>query len=310
VTPAALFAALATVAATLATGELIAARQHRRGRSRDVAAGPPRAGAGAPRAGASPPCAGASTPRAIAAHLLAALARLGTVTGRGEPTRGRPGRDLAGRLQAGGVAMAPGDFALLRGGAAMAGLLLALPLAWAAPGRAGLVLLAGGPAAGHLAPAVWLARRTRRRAAIVERELADVLDLLRVAVAAGLSPLRAAGEVGRRHPGLLAGELGRIAARCALGLPTTGLLDELERRVPGEGVPALCAALRRADRHGAPLAPALTAQARDARSRAAARTAEAAARAAPRIQLVVALLLVPSVLALVAAALLPAMIGW
>jgi tight adherence protein C len=172
------------------------------------------------------------------------------------------------------------------------------------------VLLAGGPAAGHLVPAVWLARRTRRRAAIVERELADVLDLLRVAVAAGLPPLRAAGEVGRRHPGLLAGELGRIAARRALGLPTAALLDELERRVPGEGVPALCAALRRADRHGAPLGPALTAQARDARSRAAAHTAETAARAAPRIQLVVALLLVPSVLALVAAALLPALVGW
>jgi tight adherence protein C len=72
-------------------------------------------------------------------------------------------------------------------------------------------------------------------------------------------------------------------------------------------VEALTSALRRADRHGAPLAGALAAQAREARARRAARTVEAAARAAPRIQLAVALLLVPSVLALVAASLLPAL---
>jgi tight adherence protein C len=163
--------------------------------------------------------------------------------------------------------------------------------------------------AGRAWPYCSPARRTRGRAAAVERELADVLDLLRVAIGAGLSPLRAAGEVGRRHPGVLAGELRRVAARRSLGLPVAEVLAELERRTPGEGIPALCAALRRADRHGAPLAGALSAQARDARSRAAASTTEAAARAAPRIQLVVALLLVPSVLALVAAALLPALVG-
>jgi tight adherence protein C len=172
------------------------------------------------------------------------------------------------------------------------------------------VVLLAGPATGHLAPATWLARRRRRRAEAVGRELADVLDLLRVAVAAGLSPLRAVGEVGRRHRGVLAGELRRAAARRSLGVPMADVLEDLERRTPGEGVPTLCAALRRADRHGAPMAGALTAQAREARSRAAAATTEAAARAAPRIQLVVALMLVPSVLALVAAALLPAVVAW
>jgi tight adherence protein C len=171
------------------------------------------------------------------------------------------------------------------------------------------VLLLAGPAAGHLAPAAWLRRRTRRRARAIERELADVLDLLRVALAAGLAPMLALGEVGRRHPGMLAAELRRAAARRALGLPAATVVTELERRAPGDGIPALCAALRRADRHGAPLAATLAAQARQARSREAARTAEAAARAAPRIQLVVALLLVPSVLLLVAAGLLPSLTG-
>jgi tight adherence protein C len=244
--------------------------------------------------------------RAITARgrwATALLIRLGRRAGR--PAAG----DLQARLDAAGVATPAADVAVLRAGAAVAGLLAVLPLAWAAPGRLGLALLVAGPAAGHLGPSLWLGRRIRRRAAAVERELGDVLDLLRVALGAGLGPMRALAEVGRRHPGVLAAELRRAAARRALGVPAATVLAELERRAPGEGVTVLCAALRRADRHGAPLAGALEAQARQARSRAAARTAEAAARAAPRIQLVVALLLVPAVLLLVAAALLPAVAG-
>jgi tight adherence protein C len=236
----------------------------------------------------------------VAGRAVAVLARLAR---RGA----RPvAAGLQDRLDAAGVRVAAEDYALARAGATVAGLLAVVPLAWAAPSRAGLVLLLAGPAAGHLGPAVWLARRARRRAGAVERELADVLDLLRVAIAAGLSPFRAAAEVGTRHTGLLAAELRRAAARRSLGLPAEQVLAELDRRAPGEGITALTAALRRAERHGAPLGGALAAQARAARSRSAARTIEAAARAAPRIQLVVALLLVPSVLALVAAALLPA----
>jgi tight adherence protein C len=142
----------------------------------------------------------------------------------------------------------------------------------------------------------------------MEAELADVLDLLRVAVAAGLSPARALAEVGRRHPGLLAAELGRTASRTAFGVRRAVAYEELDRRAPAAGIPALVAALERADRHGAPLGPALAAEATAARARAAQRAAEAAARAGPQIQLVVALLLVPAVLLLVAAALLPAIV--
>jgi tight adherence protein C len=182
---------------------------------------------------------------------------------------------------------------------------IALPVA---PGRTGLLLLVVAPTAGFLAPDAALHRRTRRRTRAIEAELADVLDLLRVAVAAGLSPGRALTEVGRRHAGVLAAELRRAAAHAALGAPRAQAYAELERRAPAAGVPALVAALERADRHGAPLAPTLHAAATTARARTAQRAAEQAARAAPQIQLVVALLLVPAVLLLVAAALLPAIV--
>jgi len=74
-------------------------------------------------------------------------------------------------------------------------------------------------------------------------------------------------------------------------------------------VAALAAALRRAERHGAPLAGTLQAQAAEARAERARRIREHAAKAAPKIQLVVALLLVPSVLLLVAAALVGAFVA-
>jgi tight adherence protein C len=94
-----------------------------------------------------------------------------------------------------------------------------------------------------------------------------------------------------------------------LGVPSDVALARLERRCPAEGTRALTAALRRADALGAPPEGTLAALAEEARARQARRAAEHAARAAPKIQLVVALLLVPSVLLLVAAALVPALTG-
>ena len=140
-------------------------------------------------------------------------------------------------------------------------------------------------------------------------ELADVLDLLRVAVDAGLSPARALAEVGRRRHGALAGELRAAAARIDLGVPRAEALHALERRCPIDGIAPLVAALLRAERHGAPLGPALGALAADARAAHARRLREHAARAAPKIQLVVALLLVPAVMLLVGAALAAALSG-
>jgi tight adherence protein C len=99
-----------------------------------------------------------------------------------------------------------------------------------------------------------------------------------------------------------------VGREVALGVPLQAALDDLAERTPLPEVGALIAALDRARRHGAPLAEALAAQARDARFALARSAREEAARAGPKIQLVVALLLVPSVLLLVAAALAGALI--
>jgi tight adherence protein C len=240
-----------------------------------------------------------------AARLPALLAALGARLG----VPAAPD-DLARRLDAAGApsGLAVGDVMALKWGAAAAGGLAGLALATVLPGRLGLVAIAAAPACAFVGPDAVLARRARRRQAAVADELADVLDLLHVAIEAGLTPMRALGEVGRRRGGVLAGELGAAAARAGLGVARSDALERLTRRCPSDGIAALVAAIRRTERHGAPLAPALHALAADARARRAQRLRERAARAAPKIQLVVALLLVPATMLLVAAALAAALL--
>lgn len=268
---------------------------------------------------------------ALLAGLLAAagIADLAATAARRKPRRGRPavaaarlaarvGRrvgvprapgDLDQRLSASAVTLSVADAMAAKAGGAVAGGLAALPLAAGAPGRLGLVLPAAGVAAGYLVLDGFLLVRIRRRTRALAADLPDVVDLLRVALQAGLSPTRALAEVGRRHPGGLAAELGRAAAQASLGRPRARALAELRQRAPLPGVSALAAALERADRLGAPPAEALRALAAEARAARARARLEAAARAAPKIQLVVALLLVPSVMLLVAAALAPAVLS-
>jgi tight adherence protein C len=234
------------------------------------------------------------------APLLASLGRRLGVTGAPD--------DLARRLDAAGVAITAPEAMAVKWGAAVVATLAALPVATLLPGRLGLVAVMAAPAGAFLAPDLWLARRTRRRRAAMAAELADVLDLLHVAVAAGLAPLRALGEVGRRRRGPLAAELRATAAHAALGVPRAQTLACLARRCPLDGVGALVSAIGRAERHGAPLGPALLALAADARAERAQQLRERAGRAAPKIQLVVALLLVPAVMLLVGACLAAALL--
>jgi len=213
--------------------------------------------------------------------------------------------DLLRRLAAAGApaSLRPADVMAAKTGAALLALLVAAGPATTLPGRLAPVAIVAAPLAAAQLPELWLRRRARARARVMTVEVADVLDLLRVCAQAGRSPNAALGEVGRRHRGMLGGELRRAAHELALGRPREEVLTMLALRCPIEEMAALAGALRRADRHGAPLAPALTALATGARSSRARAVREQAAKAAPKIQLVVALLLVPAVLLLVGAAL-------
>ncbi len=192
------------------------------------------------------------------------------------------------------------------GGGLVAGLLGLVP-ALAAPGRLGPVVAVLVPTGAFMLPDAWLRRRGRARGRTMQDELPEVLDLLRVVLAAGLPLSRAMSEVGARRGGLLAGELARAADQMALGIPREEAIAGWRARCPLREAGALTMAVQRSDRHGVPLAPALAALAADARADRARRLGDRAAKAAPKIQLVIALLLVPAVMLLVAAAMLGAL---
>jgi tight adherence protein C len=235
--------------------------------------------------------------------LLAALGR------RVRPAGAPP--DLRARIEAAGRPAGLGvrEVMAAKVAAALLGALAALPLAGLAPGRLGLVLAPLVPAAGFLAPDRWLARRAAERARRVRRELPGLLDLLRVTIEAGSSLAAALRAVGERADGPLAREWRAVGDELALGVPLAAALGALTVRLPQPEVRALVGALERSRRHGAPLAETLAAQARSARFALGRSVRDEAARAGPKIQLVVALLLVPSVLLLVAAALASALLG-
>ena len=240
-------------------------------------------------------------------RLLHVLARLGR---RLRPVGAPAPRDLEARIAAAGRPGGLGarEVMAAKVAAAAGGGLVAATLSAAAPGRLGVALVVAGPAAGFLAPDVWLARRAAERARRVRAELPALLDLLRVSVEAGGSLPQALREVGARTRGPLAAEWRALGHEVALGVPLETALGGTLERLPLPEIRSLVAALERSRRHGTPLADTLAAQARDTRFALARRAREEAARAGPKIQLVVALLLVPSVLLLVAAALVAALL--
>jgi len=239
---------------------------------------------------ARPPRGGDGATRLVRAAGMA-IARLGVV----------PQSGLAARLAAAGVARPSAPAELMAAKLGLAGVALVLVLPRLA-GGAGLLVTAA-PIAAYLAPDALIARRAARRAGELSAEVPDLLDRMRLAAEAGLGPERALAAAAAHADGLLAREVRAVLAARALGASSEAALARLAERCPVAEVSGLVAALRRSASQGAPIAPALEALARSARAERTRALDERAQRAAPKIQLVVALLLVPAALLLVGAGL-------
>jgi tight adherence protein C len=188
-------------------------------------------------------------------------------------------------------------------GGAACGALVAASAASAAPGRLSLVVGIGLPAAGFIAPDALLDRAARRRRERLVGELPDALDLLAVSTATGRSPASGFAELAGAGDGPLARELGVAAAEIGCGVAQGQAIERLRARVPGSELASIAAAIERSRRFGSPLADQLRRQASSLRRDQRRAVEERAARAAPKIQLVVALVLVPSVLLMIVAGL-------
>lgn len=230
------------------------------------------------------------------AGLLAAVAVLFAAAAARELPLDRLALDLGRRVSV--PALLPRKLAC-----ALAGGLAGMLAAPAAPGRTAVLVLVGLPLAGFLAPDALRERRARRRQQRLLRALPDALDLLAVSAGSGRGPAAGIEQLARAGEGPLAEELRLALAELSCGVPLGAALEALRRRVPGSEMATLVAAIERSRKFGSPLADQLRRQASALRRDSRRAIEERAARAAPKIQLVVALVLVPSVLLMIAAGL-------
>jgi tight adherence protein C len=239
-----------------------------------------------------------------------ALRARAATTSRRLALRGRPARaalrlGLPERLRRSGLEARcplPAVMAAKIAGAAAGGV-LGLGAAPAAPGRTALLVGLLLPAAGFFFPDALLEREARRRRRRLVAALPDALDLLAVSAASGRGPAAGLEQLARSGEGPLAEELRLTVAEVSCGAPLSAALASLRARVPGSEVATLVASIERSRRFGSPLADQLRRQASALRRDGRRAVEERAARAAPKIQLVVALVLVPSVLLMIAAGL-------
>jgi tight adherence protein C len=253
-----------------------------------------------------------------AAGALGALAAIAACASVAEVLRSKGSRVRVARVLSRLTVAVPPPPAALAGGRSWLRLKLACALALVppaallastAPGRLAVVVCAGAAAAGFATPDLWLRHRLRLRLERALRELPAMLDLLRVSVEAGMPTARALGAVGAELDGPMAAEWRMVAGAVALGVPQDEAFGQLAERMPSEEITAFVQALLRSRRHGVPVARVLAAQAAAARHRRRRRIAERAAKAGPKIQLVVALVMVPAVLLMVVAGLLAQLEG-
>lgn len=282
-TPAGLCFALATLLALAAGREVLVARTARRG--------------------ASNPAMGRIS-RTAASRATGDAGRGASALGTGW-ARAALWFDLPERLRRSGLEARLPLPALMLGKLAglCCGAILALGAAPAAPGRIGIVVALGLPAAGFSVPDALLEREARRRRRRLVAALPDALDLLAVSIASGRGPADGLAQLARTGEGPLADEMRIALAELSCGSSLSAALGALRTRVPGSELATLVASIERSRRFGSPLADQLRRQASGLRRDSRRAVEERAARAAPKIQLVVALVLVPSVMLMIAAGL-------
>lgn len=213
--------------------------------------------------------------------------------------------DVQARLGRAGLGskVSPRRFVGAKLAGAGVGAIASLAVAPVAPGRLAPILAVAFVASGFVGPDAWAERIARRRRDAMVTALPDALDLVAVGTATGRTPVALFSEIAIGTAGPLASELALAVAEIEAGARQADALSALRERTGTPELGAVGAAIERSRRYGSPLSEQLHAQAATMRTEEQRRISERAARAAPKIQLVIAMVLVPSALLAIAAAL-------
>lgn len=155
-------------------------------------------------------------------------------------------------------------------------------------------------ALGSIAVDIWMSRAGRHRQALLERELPDFIDILAITVRAGTGYRAALGRVASSLQGPPAEEIERTLREMDLGATRREAFEGLRARNSSPTLDSFVAAQLQAEELGVPLSDALAGIASDTRRSAAQESRRRAQRAAPRISLIAATLLLPATMLLIA----------
>jgi tight adherence protein C len=157
---------------------------------------------------------------------------------------------------------------------------------------------------GWFAPDILLSRAGRLRQERIERDLPDFLDILAVTVRAGLGYRSALQRVAESLGGPAGEEILTALRQMDLGATRRDAFLALRERNESESLSTFIGAQLQAEELGVPLSEALNDIALDMRRAAAQNARRRAARAAPRISLIVTTLIVPGSIILILASML------
>ncbi|HIE08220.1 MAG TPA: type II secretion system F family protein [Armatimonadetes bacterium] len=160
--------------------------------------------------------------------------------------------------------------------------------------RLALMIIAAGGFYGFLAPDFILTFRARDRQRRIRNTFPDMLDLLVVAVEAGMGLDAALSRVAERMVGPLGDELRRTIQEIRLGRPRREALFDLARRTGVEEIGAFATAVVQAEQLGISMATVLRAQADRMRDRRIFRAREQAQRIPVKIILPLFFFILPT----------------
>lgn len=114
-------------------------------------------------------------------------------------------------------------------------------------------------------PDVVLSRQVESRSKLIQRQLADILDLLTISVEAGLGFEQAVDRVVSNVPGPFSDEMNRMLGESRSGMSRAESLRALDKRVNLPDVKSFVMAILQADKFGVPIGRVLRMQADEMR---------------------------------------------
>ncbi len=218
--------------------------------------------------------------------LRPSIERLGSLLSRSTPQKAR--QDLMNRLELAGRPgnLTPEDFAAVRlvAAAVMAALGLLIGLLLANPIYLAIAMVFGA-IFGYYLPVLWLKQKVDARRSEIQKGLPDAMDLLVIAVDAGLGFDAALARVTDKYKNALSDEFAKVLREVSLGRPRLEAMDEMGRSSGVEDLHNFIQAIIQSEQFGTGIGKILRIQADEMRRKRRQRAQEKAAQATLKMML-------------------------